>query len=81
VNRRNLKSWVIEVSSDGSDWEAIDRYENNNELNDSSLIKTFSVSKSIECRFTRFDQIGLNYYGNHQLLFSALEIFGCLLET
>jgi hypothetical protein len=33
VNGQYLKSWVIEVLSDGSDWEEIDRHENNNELN------------------------------------------------
>jgi hypothetical protein len=80
VNGEHLKSWVIEVSSDGSDWEEIDRPENNNELNASSLIKTFSVSKSIECRFIRLHQIGPNHQGNNYLLFSAFEVFGSLLE-
>jgi hypothetical protein len=80
VNGQHLKSWVIEVSLDGSNWEEIDRRENNNDLNGSSFIKTFSISKSIECRFIRLHQIGPNHYGNNHLLFSAFEIFGSLLE-
>jgi hypothetical protein len=80
-NGRHLKSWVLEVSSDGSNWVEIDRRENNNELNGASKISTFSISKSMECRMIRLCQIGQNHQGNHHLLFSALEIFGFLIES
>jgi hypothetical protein len=74
VNTYHLKSWTIEVSSDGSNWKEIDHRENNNDLNGASFIKTFSVSKSIECRFIRLRHIGPNHQGNNHLLLSALEI-------
>jgi hypothetical protein len=80
VNCNHPKSWVIEVSDDGSDWFEIDRRENNNELNGRSLIHTFSVSTSKECRMIRLRQIGPTHYGEHYLQFSALEIFGSLHE-
>jgi hypothetical protein len=80
VNGIHLKSWVMEGSSDGSAREEIDRREDNNDLNGSSFIKTFSISKSIECRFIRLRMIGPAHSGNNQLLLSALEIFGYLIE-
>jgi hypothetical protein len=36
-----LKSWVIEGSTDGSDWRELDRQTNNNDLNGSHLIRSF----------------------------------------
>jgi hypothetical protein len=75
------RSWVIEVSSDGSKWFEIDCRENNTDLNGSSLIGTFSVSTSKECRQIRLRQIGLNHYGGNCLLLSAFEVFGHFHES
>jgi hypothetical protein len=50
-------------------------------LNGWSLIKTFSVSKSIECWFIQLHQIDPNHHINNDLLFSAFVIFRSLLET
>jgi hypothetical protein len=81
ANGRHPKSWAIEVSLDGSRWTEIDRRENNSDLNGASLVNTFSVSESVECRFIRLRQIGLNHHGDYYLVFSSLEIFGHLIES
>jgi hypothetical protein len=81
VNGQRLKSWVIEFSSDGSSWTEIDRGENNNDLNGISIVKTFSVSTSVECQIICLRQLGPNHYNDHCLLFSAFKIFGYLMES
>ena len=39
----HLKSWVIEVSNDGSSWTEIDRRDNNNDLNHRYAIANFKI--------------------------------------
>jgi hypothetical protein len=81
VNGQYLNSWVIEISSDGSSWTEIDRRGNNNDQNGPSYIKTFSVSKSIECQIIRLRELGPNHFNHHHLLFSTFEIFGYFMES
>ena len=76
------KSWVIEVSNDGSLWTEIDRRDNN-DLNDKSVTVNFKISDvpSASFRFFRLRQTEKNHRGNDYLFLSALEIFGTLIET
>jgi hypothetical protein len=60
----HLKSWVIEGSMYGLRWTELDRETNNNDLNGSLMIHSFSISKSIECRFIRLRQTGENHANN-----------------
>ena len=84
----HLKSWVIEVSNDGSSWTEIDRRENNNDLNDEYATANFKISKvpSESFRFFRLRQTGMNHYGLidgcdfYVVTLSSLEIFGTLFE-
>lgn len=76
----HLKSWVIEVSNDGKDWTEVDRRENNSDLNDNRVTRSFRTSRQEECRFIRLRQIGKNHYGNDFLRFTSFEIFGLLRE-
>ena len=72
----NLKSWVIEVSTNGSNWIEIDRRENNFDLNSPNAFKNFTVKKKIECRYFRLRQIGPNHKGYYYIVLKAFEIFG-----
>jgi hypothetical protein len=78
VDGRHLRSWVIEVSDDGSNWNEIDRQENHDGLNGSNFSEVFEVRSVVEARFVRIRMIGLNYAGNQHLLFRAFEVFGGL---
>ena len=82
--RNHLKSWVIEVSNDGSSWTEIDRRDNNNDLHGKYATANFRISMvpSEGIRFFRLRQIG---WGNciglarHRvrvpLQITSLEIF------
>jgi hypothetical protein len=77
------KSWAIEVSDSGSEWTAIDRRANNNELNDRNVTRYFSIGKELSepCHFIRLRQTGLNHAGNDELWLSSFEIFGDFFES
>jgi hypothetical protein len=81
VNDANLKSWVVEVSISGSEWDIIDQRDMNNELNGPNRIRSFPVSDVEECRYIRLRQTGKNHSGTDFLIFSAFEVFGTLFEA
>ena len=78
------KSWVLEVSNDGSEdsWKVVDSRENNNELNDRHVTRNFAVSShpSGAFRFVRLRQTGKNHKGDDRLVICSLELFGTLSE-
>ena len=78
----HLKSWVIEVSNDGSQWTLADRRLNNNALNGQSLTENFAITEPVsgKYRYIRLRQIGDNHCHNYYVIISALEIFGTLDE-
>jgi hypothetical protein len=76
----HLKLWLVETSVDGKSWREVAREENNNQLNGVWLAVTFAVAGGGECRFIRLVNIGRNHRGDDQLLISAWEIFGSLIE-
>jgi hypothetical protein len=78
-NRHHLKSWVLEVSNDGSNWTEVDRHVDNSDLNGTSLIGTYSILGQVhESRFVRLRQIGKNHSGYDFLAVSGFELFGTL---
>jgi hypothetical protein len=77
---RHLKSWLVEGSVDGESWIEIDRQEDRDELNARKVLRTFEVAKSEVCRFVRLTNSGRNYEGIDQIVISAFEIFGALIE-
>jgi hypothetical protein len=81
VGPTNLKSWVVEISINGNDWRQIDYKENNSELNDVNVCKTFAVSAADVCRFVKLTNIGRNYFGDDSICISSFEIFGHLVEV
>jgi hypothetical protein len=77
----HLKSWLVETSADGKSWREVAREEDNEQLNGPLLAGTFAVADSGKCRFIRLGQIGRNHHGDDQLLISAWEIFGSLIDN
>ena len=79
----NPKSWLMEVSNDGTEnsWTEIDR-QDNNDLNARLVTRNFKISKvpSEGFQFIRFRQTGKNHYGNYDIRVNSLEIFGTLFE-
>jgi hypothetical protein len=76
----HLKSWLVETSADGESWREVDHQEDNKQLKGTWFTGTFAVAGVGECRFIRLVNIGRNHFGDDQLLISAWEIFGTLLE-
>jgi hypothetical protein len=81
VDWYTLKNWVVEVSVDGQTWVAIDWRENNQELNNRNVTRTFMVTKSKDGIFIRLTNVGRNHNGADQLVVSSFEIFGWLIGT
>jgi hypothetical protein len=77
-NSENPKSWVIEGSLDGEEWELLDQRENARELNGAGRIASFPVAKELECRFIRIRTTGPTHIGHNYLKISYFEIFGTL---
>jgi hypothetical protein len=75
----HLKSWLVETSMDGENWQEVAR-EENNKLNGKWFTATFAVAGGGECRFIRLVNIGRNHAGYDQLWISAWEIFGGLVD-
>ena len=79
----NLKSWVVEVSNDGEEWTEIDRQDDNTDLNEKHAIKNFEIYliPSDGIRFFRLRSTGQSHQGGFRIAFTALEIFGTLVEN
>jgi hypothetical protein len=75
-----LRSWIIEGSLNNSEWISLDERTNNTEADSSHPIVTFTISRSMKCRFIRLRQTGVNQNGNHYLILFAFEVFGHLTE-
>jgi hypothetical protein len=74
----NLKSWAIEVSTDGQHWTEADRRENREELHAHNVVRSFAVSKQAVGRYVRLRQIGVNHGGDFDTYTSGFELFGAL---
>lgn len=76
----HLKFWVLEVSNDGASWRKIDRRDNNNDLNDRHVTRSFKISKKTDeaFRFFRLKQTGINQAGDYHIDITSFEIFGTL---
>jgi hypothetical protein len=81
AKNNHLRSWIVESSLDAVSWAKIDRRPNNSDLNGWHVVASFPVSNSGKCRFIRLTQIGKNHSGFDDLVFSAFDIFGTLVES
>jgi hypothetical protein len=78
INSYHPRSWVIEISGDGSEWNEIDRKENYEGLNGSHQSQVFEVQLIGEARFVRIQQTGNTWANNNHLTLAAFELFGGL---
>ena len=80
----HLKSWVIEVSNDGTEnsWTEIDRRDDNFDLNEEFVTANFKISRvpMSAFRFLRLRMTGVNHWAGNILVLNALEIFGSYSE-
>jgi hypothetical protein len=76
----HLKSWLVETSTDGESWQEVAHEEDNKQLNGTYFTATFAVAGGGECRFIRLVNIGRNHWGSDDIIISAWEIFGSLVE-
>jgi hypothetical protein len=76
----HLKSWIVETSADGESWREVAHEENNERLNGSRFTGTFTAAGGGACRLIRLVNIGKNHQGSDQLVVSAWEIFGNVIE-
>lgn len=77
-----LKSWQIEISQDGNNWQMIDKQENVSELNGENNMKLFKVSANREpFRFIRIitDQESWTNK-NNGFTIRSFELFGQIIE-
>ena len=76
------RSWVLEVSNDGSDssWQVVDRRDDNQDLNGRYVTHNFAINSPQQgsFRFVRLRQTGKNHAGNDGLRITSLEVFGTL---
>jgi hypothetical protein len=77
----HLTSWLVETSADGMSWQEVAHEEDNKQLDGEHFTATFTVAGGGECRFIRLVNIGKNIYvGQDNMIISAWEIFGSLVE-
>jgi hypothetical protein len=76
----HLRSWLVETSDDGRNWDEIDHREHSNELNGDWFTGTFAVGAATKCRYIRLVNLGRNHHGNDRLCISGWEIFGSLIS-
>jgi len=75
------RNWRFEGSNDGSKWEVLSSHNNDVSMPDTAgLVRGWKLDgvKGRFFRFFRFNMTGPNVYGNGQLNFGNLEIFGTI---
>jgi hypothetical protein len=85
LRSHELKTWRLEVSTDGQNWTQVDRHVNDQRFREppgptTERISTFSIAHPVECRFIRLTQEARNHRDNNFLVFSAVEFFGTVFE-
>jgi hypothetical protein len=78
----NLRSWKLEGSLDGSEWEILDSKTNVNELSvHGAAVGVWPIDSRVECKFIRLTSTGPSLSGNQYLTLSYFDLFGSLLEA
>jgi hypothetical protein len=76
-----LKSWVVETSVDGLEWDEVDRQTDNTDFKHGWKDAPFTIQFAEgEARFVRLTQMSANHSGNDQLRIRNFELFGSLFE-
>jgi hypothetical protein len=73
------RSWVIEISPNGTDWQVVDRQDNIETLNGPRKLFEGTIGGGSFSRFIRVRMTGRDSMKCEYLTFSAFEVFGPLL--
>jgi hypothetical protein len=76
-----LRSWVVEGSSNGSDWTILDEQRNNTRADSNHPIATISVARGKRWQFIRLRQTGKNSSNGDWLVLFGFEVFGLVHES
>ena len=76
----HIQSWVVEGSTDGQNWDEINRQENVKELAQEGCVRSFPVDSTSEFRFLRIRQTGPNSNGSNAMTLARFEVFGSFIE-
>ena len=79
-NNKYFRSWNVEISNDGSQWEKIDEQNDVNELNGLNRFKSFNVEMTKPFRFIRFITDKPNFDDNDGFVLGKLEFFGNIIS-
>jgi hypothetical protein len=79
LNVHNLMKWRIEVSDNGEDWAVVDEQENE-KMCAKNVTVGFVVKAPAVGKWIRLVQTGKNSSGHDNLLVSAFELFGSVLD-
>jgi hypothetical protein len=75
------RSWVLEASVGGTTWVELDRRNDNDDLIEGAVVRTFRVRECKEpVRMVRIRQTAAAANKTHCLEIAALELFGSLIE-
>jgi hypothetical protein len=77
-NWYHLRSWVVEGSSDNSNWLELDCRKDDSHLNGENAVWSFEVRNVVECQFIRIRPTGPTWHGDHYLYIRAFDVFGGL---
>jgi hypothetical protein len=74
------RSWKLEGSIDGGEWEVLDHQNNSTDLAGAGMVKAWTIEKEVECRYLRLTSTGPTSSGNQCLGLSYFDVFGTLIE-
>lgn len=75
----HLKSWVLEGSPNGKNWNELDRQKNTQDLNGDFKYKTWQCKELDAVRYIRLRQTSKNHHNSHFLFLNNIELFGTLI--
>lgn len=74
----HMKTWVVEGSTNDTDWLELDRRTNVNELNGRHNLKNFKCKNSGAFRYIRIRQTGTTHCESNIMALTNVEFFGIL---
>lgn len=80
-NASHMKSWVLECSNMGNEWEILDAKNDCADLNGENCMHAFPVNNPMnkEFKFARISQTGPNWRGKNFLKVNSIEFFGFII--
>ncbi|KAK8854361.1 hypothetical protein M9Y10_016921 [Tritrichomonas musculus] len=77
-NGYHLRSWVVEVSNDKSNWKVVDSHENDSAFQNSSIATFITKDDEEFYRYIRFRQTDKSWANSYDFVFYFVEFYGSL---